>query len=326
MKANQFFNKILDKWPVKVACLIIAIAFYVFHQSSLTEKRSFAIPLQLIEDGAVIHTGDYASTVTVNIKANTEQASSVHSNQLKAYVNLNDISKSGEYTLPVHVKVADEISTFDPFEIKVKPEFIKLKVENKDLKYIYVEPSVIGEPEHGYTLEDIIVTPNNVQITGPKSIVENTSKIYTERVDIDGLAQKQSFIVGLYELNKMLTVKDTHSIEVTVVIEPKPMDRLFDDFEITVNGLNDSLYIIDGNPLISFELSGTMPVLESYEPSKRIASINLRNITEEGEYEVPVNYSIPPYLSLKESSQTTVKLNLAKKVENLEENQDEEIQ
>ena len=101
MKANRFFEKILFNWPVKVCCLILAIALYLFHQASLTEKRSFVIPLTIVEEGLVQHTGDYTSTVTVVVRANTEEISSVHSNQLNAYVNLNNISKNGEYNLPV---------------------------------------------------------------------------------------------------------------------------------------------------------------------------------------------------------------------------------
>ena len=68
MKANQLFNKILDKWPVKVLCLIAAISMYLFHQASLTEKRSFVIPLTVLEEGAVQHTGDFTSTVTVTVE------------------------------------------------------------------------------------------------------------------------------------------------------------------------------------------------------------------------------------------------------------------
>ena len=151
MKANRFFEKILYNWPVKICCLIIAIAIYLFHQSSLTEKRSFVIPLTVVEEGNVQHTGDYTSTVTVTVRANTEEISSVHSNQLTPYVNLNNISKNGEYNLPVKVQVSDEIMAFDPFEIKVKPEYITIKAETKDLKF--------GEPEHGYEITETTIEP-----------------------------------------------------------------------------------------------------------------------------------------------------------------------
>ena len=321
MKANQFFNKILDKWPVKVGCLIIAIALYLFHQSSLTEKKSFVLPVQVIEEGAVIHTGDSVSNVTVTVKANTEQVSSIHTNQLQAYISLNDISKNGEYTVPVKVNVAEEILSFDPFEIKVKPEYVKIRVENKDLKDVYIEPSIIGEPEHGYEITEIKVNPVTAEIMGPESIVENTKKIYTEKIDVTGLAKKETFRVNFRSINKLITVSDMEPVEVSVKIEPKQMERTFEDFEVFINGLNDSFAIKDGTPVITFVLSGTVPVLENYTPAKRFVTLDLRHITETGEYELPLSYSVPSYLVLMEGAPTTIKVQIEKVEDFMKENE-----
>ena len=302
MKANQLFNKILDKWPVKVLCLIVAISLYLFHQASLTEKRSFVIPLQVIEDGSVIHTGDYTSTVTVSIRANTEQISSVHSNELQAYVNLNNIAKSGEYNLPVKINVSDEILAFDPFEIKVKPEYIKIKVEPKDLKYVPVEPSVVGEPAHGYEIKSITVNPRELEVTGPLSIVENTGRIYTEKVDVEGLTKKQSFEVGYKTLNKLLSVADEGKIEIVVSIEPADMERVIQNIEVNITGLNEKFFLENDIPGVTVTLEGTVPVLENYVPGKRFVSLDLQKITEPGEYDVQLTYTVPSYLTLKETS------------------------
>lgn len=306
MKANQLFNKILDKWPVKVLCLIAAISMYLFHQASLTEKRSFVIPLQVIEDGAVIHTGDYTSTVTVSIRANTEQISSVHSNELKAYVNLNNIAKSGEYNLPVKINVSDEILAFDPFEIKVKPEYIKIKVEPKDLKFVPIEPSIVGEPAHGYEIKSISVTPRELEVTGPLSIVENTGKIYTEKVDVEGLTKKQTFEVGYKTLNKLLSVEEDGIIEVVVNIEPANMERVIENIEVNILGLSEKFFLENDIPGVTVTLEGTVPVLEDYVPGKRFVSLDLRNITEPGEYDLQLNYAVPTYLNLKEVSEDFV--------------------
>ncbi len=306
MKVNQFFNKILNKWPVKVCCLIIAICLYLFHQASLTDKRSFVLPVQLEEEGGVIHIGDYTNNVTVTVRANTEQISSVHSSQLNAYVSLDGIAKSGEYTLPVRVKVADEIRVFDPFEIKVKPEYIKIRVENKDLKSIPIEPVVNGTPEHGYELTSVIVNPQFVEVTGPESIIKSTQKVYTEIVDITDTAKKESFTVNLRPLNKILTITKNTPVEVTCIIEPMQMEREFENYEVNVTGLNEKFYLEEGTPVINFTLSGTVPVLENYTPTQRFAVVDLRGINEEGEYEIPVSYSVPSYLTLQDGADESV--------------------
>ena len=313
MKANQFFNKILDKWPVKVCCLILAICMYLFHQAGLTEKRSFVLPLQLVEEGAVMHNGDYTSNVTVTVRANTEQISSIHSNQINAYVSLNGISKAGEYNLPVKVKVADEIMAYDPFEIKVKPEFIKIQVENKDIKFVNIEPMVVGDPEYGYEVKSVTVNPPIAEITGPHTMIENTKTIYTEKVDITDLAKKETFEVNFRSLNKLLTITEKEPVEVTVLIEPMQMEKLFENIEISVTGLNPDLYISEELPGISFVLEGTVPVLDNYTPTKRFVSVDLSKLSESGEYEVELIYSVPSYLTLKDDAPQSIWIKLENK-------------
>ena len=306
MKANQFFNKILDKWPVKVCCLIIAIAMYLFHQASLTDKRSFVIPLQVVEEGAVMHTGDYTSNVTVVVRANTEEISSVHSNQLTAYVSLNDIAKNGEYNVPVKIQVAEELMAFDPFEVKVKPEHIKIKAETKDLKYIPVEALVVGEPAHGYEVTEISVEPAFVEVLGPESIIENTQKIYTEMIDVSGLAKKEVFEAESRAINKLLTINGSSNFEVTVLIEPQEMERTIEGIEVTVIPLKEGLYLKDDILPVTVTLEGTVPVLENYTPSRRFVTVDLKNISEPGEYDLPLVFNLPSYLTIKEFSAETV--------------------
>lgn len=313
MKANRFFEKILYNWPVKICCLIVAIAIFLFHQASLTDKRSFVIPLSIIENGAVQHTGDYVSTVTVTIRANTEQISSVHSNQLNAYVSLDGIAKNGEYNLPVKVKVADEIMAFDPFEIRVKPENIKIKAESKDLKFIPLEASIVGEPEHGYEITDIKIEPAFVEVTGPASIIENTQKIYLDKIDVTGLTQKQNYEIDYKSINKLLSIKETGPFQVSIMIEPKIMERLIDGIEVTPLSLNDKFFIENDILPVGVNLEGSMPVLEDYIPGKRFVTADFSKITEAGQYEIPLTYNIPSYFNLLEVSQESITVTVLEK-------------
>ena len=324
MKANQLFDKILDKWPVKVCCLIIAISLYLFHQASLTEKRSFVIPLQLIEEGAVMHTGDYTSNVTVVIRANTEQISSIHTNEIQAFVNLNSLAKSGEYTLPVKVKVADEIMAFDPFEIKVKPEYIKIKVENKDFKYIQLEPTIVGEPAHGYEITEVQVDPLFVEVNGPQTIIENTQKLFLEKVDVTNLTANQNFSVQYKSINKLISIKESGPFNVSVVIEPQEMERTLDNVNVSVVGLSERFYLKDDVMPVSVTLEGNVVDLEKYTPAKRLVTLELQRILEPGEYDLPLTFNVPSYLYFIDSSEKTVHITVLNKEEETQESNETE--
>ncbi len=324
MKANRFFEKILDKWPVKVCCLIVAISIYLFHQASLTDKRSFVIPLTLIEEGGVMHTGDYTSNVTVVVRANIEEISSVHSNQLHAYVNLNGIAKNGEYNLPVKVKVADEIMAFDPFEIKVKPEYIKIKVENKSIKYIPLDASIVGETAHGYEITDVQINPSFVEVSGPQSIVENTQKLYLDKIDVTGLAQNKDYSVSYKAINKLLEVKETGPFNVAVVVEPQEMERTIDNITVSVVGLREKLYLKDDVMPLSVTLEGTVSDLENYSPNRRFVTLELQKILEPGEYDIPLTFNIPSYLYFIDASEKTVHVTILEKEEETQESNENE--
>lgn len=326
MKANRFFEKILDKWPVKVCCLIVAICIYLFHQASLTDKRSFVIPLTLIEEGGVMHTGDYTSNVTVVVRANMEELSALHSNQLHAFVNLNGIAKTGEYNLPVKVNVADEIMAFDPFEIKVKPEYIKIKVENKDFKYIPIEPTIIGEPAHGYEITELHIEPNFVEIDGPQTIVENTQKLFLEKIDVSNLTANQDFSVQYKSLNKLLSVKENGPFKVSVIIEAQEMERKIDNVNVSVVGLSERFYLKDDVLPVSITLEGNVVDLENYSPGRRLVTLELQRILEAGEYDLPLTFNVPSYLYFIDSSEKTVHITvLNKEEESSEENVTEGI-
>lgn len=310
MKVNQLLDKIIDKWPVKICCLVVAISLYLFHQASLVDRKSFVIPLQIQESGAVMHIGDYANTVNVVVRANPESITAVHGSQISAYVNLNNISKEGEYTVPVIVKVADEIKGFDPFEVKVTPENIKIKVENKVLKAVPLEIAVGGEPYHGYELVETKITPSHVQIMGPESLVENTHIINTDLVSISDLRESKEFDVKYKNLNKLINIETPNSFKVSVQIKPKEMSRIISDIPVNITGLSNKLLLTNKISPVTVRLNGTVPNLENYTPSKNFVSIDLQKITEEGEYDLPMIFNIPSYLKMDELKENTVHVSI----------------
>ena len=58
-----------------------------------------------------------------------------------------------------------------------------------------------------------------------------------------------------------------------------------------------------------------MPVLENYILSKHAVQLNLRDISEPGEYELPLRYVIPANLQLIEKSDEELLIKVIKKAE-----------
>ncbi len=315
MNTERLIDKILDKWPAKVICLVIAIFLYFFHQASLIDTKTIIVPLEIIEHGMVMHVGSPAKTVTVVVRSEDEAIKSILSSDITASVCLDTITENGSYTLPVKIDLSESLLVYDPFEVKLKEDTVTIDVERKAVKYVPIVPSVVGEVAHGYQIESISITPSTVEIYGPESVVNATDSIYSTRLNVSNAETNFSIETSYQQYNKLLNVIDEGPFRAEVVVEPVEMERVFDSVEIEVLNLNEGLEINEPLPYVTLKLYGAMPVLENYILSKHAVQLNLKEITEPGSYELPLRYILPANLKLIEKSDENITINVIQKTE-----------
>ena len=322
MNTKRLTDKILDKWPAKVICLIIAIFLYFFHQASTIDSKTFVVPLEIIENGMVMHVGSSKTAVSVNVRAEEEAIKSILQSDITASVDLDMITEKGTYTLPVKITLADSLLAYDPFEVKLKDDTVKIDVDRKAIKYVPIVPSVVGEVAHGYEIDTISMSPSTIEISGPESVVNATEQIYTTRLNVSNAEINFSTETSYQQFNKLITVIDEGPFKAEVSIKPKSLERIFDSVEIEVLNLSDSLEFKEALPAVTMKLSGSMPVLENYILSKHAVQLNMREVTEAGTYELPLRYVIPANLQLVEKSDENLTVTVIPKSEAKTENQD----
>ncbi len=315
MNTKHLRDKILDKWPAKVICLIIAIFLYFFHQASMIDSKTIVVPLEIIENGIVMHMGNTPGSVSVVVRAGEETIKSVLPSDISASICLDTITQKGTYKIPVKITLSESLMAYDPFEVKLKDDSITIDVDKKAIKYVPIVPSVVGEVAHGYEIDSISMSPSTVEIAGPESVVNATEQIYTTRLNVSNAEINFSTETSYQKLNKLLTVLDEGPFKAEVTIKPQAMERTFQGIPIEIFNLDDSLEIKDELPSVMIKLSGTMPVLENYILSKHAVQLNLKDVTEPGEYEIPLRYVLPANLQLVEKSDEEITVTVIKKSE-----------
>ena len=314
MNIKHLLDKVLDKWPAKVVCLVIAIFLYFFHQASLIESKTFVVPLQIIEDGIVMHMGNAPSSVAVVVKAGEENIKTVLPSDISASVSLDSITEKGTYRLPVKITLSESLMTYDPFEVKLKDDTVTIDVDRKAIKYVPIVPSVVGEVAHGYEIDSISMNPSTVEISGPETVVNATEQVFSTRLNVSNAEINFSTETSFQQLNKLLTIIDEGPFKAEVTIKPKQMERLFEQVPVEILNLAENLELKESLPLVSLKISGSMPVLENYILSKHAVQINMREITEPGTYELPVRYVLPSNLQLIEKSDEEMTFTLVTKL------------
>jgi len=319
MNTKHLLDKILDKWPSKVVCLVIAIFLYFFHQASLIESKTFVVPLQIEENGIVMHVGSVPGSVAVVVRTSDEIIKSVLATDITASVSLDAITTKGSYTLPVKITLSENLMAYDPFEVRLKDDTITIDVDKKVSKYLPMAPSIVGEVAHGYEIDSVNISPSTIEISGPESIVNAIDKIYTTRINVSNAETNFSTETSYQKTNKLISIIDEENFRATISVKPVIMERDFTEIPVEILNLDKELEISGELPLVSIKLSGSMPVLEDYILSKHAVQVNLRDIDEPGTYELPLRYVLPSNLNLIEKSDDELTLTIVRKpLENTE--------
>jgi len=319
MNTKHLLDKILDKWPSKVVCLVIAIFLYFFHQASLIESKTFVVPLQIEENGIVMHVGSVPGSVAVVVRTSDEIIKSVLATDITASVSLDAITTKGSYTLPVKITLSENLMAYDPFEVRLKDDTITIDVDKKVSKYLPMAPSIVGEVAHGYEIDSVNISPSTIEISGPESIVNAIDKIYTTRINVSNAETNFSTETSYQKTNKLISIIDEENFRATISVKPVIMERDFTEIPVEILNLDKELEISGELPLVSIKLSGSMPVLEDYILSKHAVQVNLRDIDEPGTYELPLRYVLPSNLNLIEKSDDELALTIVRKpLENTE--------
>lgn len=298
MNLKQFSEKLLNKWPYKLLCLGLAVVVYIIHSSMEYDTKTFTIPITVVEEGAVLNLDTSVQTVQLRIRSDTETIASIHESDFKATVNLNNIAVTGEYQLPINVAISDKLDDNLVFEVKQKPQSIKVAVEKKDIAYIKLVPSFVGDPAHGYEIDKYTIEPEYVEVVGPETVLKSTKEVKTEKIDLTDIKNDFTVEVKNRNLNSVLQLNDKGPYTVKVQMAASKMDRSFEKVPINFRGLNSNFVLIGDYPDVGFVLNGAINSLETYELLPSAAYVDLSSIKEAGTFELPLQLTLPGYYSV----------------------------
>ena len=313
MSINKLIEKVTEDWIAKIVCLALAVLIYVFHIVSLLDRKSLTVPLNVVADGILFPLNEIPQNIKVNVRAKSDVIATITSSGISAYLYLTDYTEEGVYNVPVNISLSNELMLVEPLEVFVNPDRISVTLDKKVQKYLPVEPSVSGEPEHGYVIQSVSVVPSSVKVVGPASIVEKTESIYTEKVNVKGAAKGLSAVVGLDSAVKVLEVLPEENFRVTVAIAEEKSSASFKDITPRVMHLSDGLLVESVIPAVSFTVEGPVSVLEKYKPSDSTVFLNCASILSSGEYTVALDFTVPQSLSLVDYSPKSVLLTVIPK-------------
>lgn len=249
-----------------------------------------------------------------------------------ALVDINGISKDEDRQAELHLYDinANEVSQ-NQLENNLGEDGLTVSVEVLPYKSVPVVFEASGTPANGYEYTGCTSEPETIRISGKSEELNAVSEIDVpaSAISVAGATQSVVMTVDITPyLPEGISLVDENAanIKVTASVEQegtRSIDFLVSSIKIN-NLLNNLQVSYPPDAEITFRFSGEQDRLDVLDISNAV-SIDLKNYTKPGTYDVPVEVSIPDDITLLD--QVTVKLTIEEKdTESSKEQNDEESQ
>ena len=312
MKVKQLFEKLIKNWQIKAICFVAALFLYAVYQNQSLTSRVFSVSLGIETKNGFVSVEPHPRTVAVSVKGKAEELAQVRESDLSAYLDLSYVSKDGKYDFPVLLTLSDSASVLNPLEIKVTPESVSLRVEEEITSYVDLEALVYENPASGYFCKNVTVSPSQIAVTGPKTMINSVKSLKTLPVTMSGA--KRSFASKTKVENKGMFVKhDNVEVTVTVEIEEMTGAKQFTGLQVKVINLSPELEIKALPKDVAVTLRGSMPLLEKYVPGENFVTADASDISEPGTFYLNLHYEVPHRFSMEDGYTKTLAVTFAEK-------------
>ncbi|MCZ0756904.1 CdaR family protein [Anoxybacillus sp. J5B_2022] len=298
---DKLDNLMNNHWFMKIFALLLAIMLYMSvnieekeSKSGITRNSIGQTDIETVTNVPVVTYYDeqnlVVSGVPKTVNVTLEGPASILKptalqRDFEIYVDLTNL-ELGTYTVPIKYK-----NISDKLTVKIEPSTAKVTIQEKVSHDFSVDVDFIHKNKlaDGYSVEEPIVKPSVVTITGAKDVVERVALVKA-RVDLDGALdtlKQESRVMAYDREGRILDVNINPSVvEVTVPIK-SPSKSV--PLKINRTGtLKEGLSIVKIETVPNeVTIFGPKDKIDSIEFIDGI-TINLDDITSDTTLEVPV--------------------------------------
>ncbi len=296
---KNIFSKLKKEIPLIIMSLAIAVGLWYFNQLQYTQVRSFQVePILQISDQMVpIRT---PRAVTITIKGALEQLQSIDPNDFQPTIDLKGVLVEGEYGGEIDVVLTGVARHLKGIEVSFSPITIPIALERKITKPVKVKVITEGAVKAGYELEIGVPAPDEVLVTGPRSMMENLEFMETEPINLEKLTgtideeQKSMTIDQSVMLaapfDGTASIVFNRDIQILYSCRIKEAIKQITVRDLYVNqiGAQDSFNYQLETEYVRLNLSGPELKLNRLNIAGLIIGIELDGIEAPGEYTIPV--------------------------------------
>jgi YbbR domain-containing protein len=289
----KLLDRFLHRWHIKIFSFLLAVVLFWFYRISSLDERFFAVPLELEMDHSFIPAADYPTHVTVTLRGASEDIFSVQEEDLRVYADFSRHETEGRFREPIEVKRTGSALTSGDFEIRIEPEDLVLRQEEKVMKTLPVDPSLTGFPSLGFELSQYFVSPSTITVVGPRSEMEDLENLKTEVIDISGSYEDFTAMSRLVYPSTLVYFPGGDVVEFRGVVSESLIVKTIANLDVSLLNLQDNLSVQGAIPRGSVTIQGNQAQIEDLARDDIFLFADCSKFSKSGTYTVPLQPRVP---------------------------------
>lgn len=180
-------RKLLNNLGLKLISVVIAIVlwFAIVIINNPKASRVFAnIPVKLIntdlldKENKIYEVLDGTDVIRVTVEVARDDLNLLRSSDIVAEADMSNLTAIN--TIAINLSVSNQ--DVNVVSISGNHDVVRLNVEDKASRWFNVQYNTTGDVEEGYMVANVTRDPTRLQVTGPKSVLDNVSYV---GIDID---------------------------------------------------------------------------------------------------------------------------------------------
>lgn len=216
-------------------------------------------------------TSDLVQSVSVLLRVPRSLAKTINPNLFQVVIDLrNQLPGSFEFQLTQkNVTYNNEPPPSGLEVLQISPQQFTLSLEQLAEKTVPINPRLVGEVDKGMAIDAVKVIPAEVNVAGPRSVIDQLRSISTRPLDIDGLNSNVEMLVQLEPPSQQVRVlsPDGQIYRAEIKVSYSPMRVLLRDIPV-----------IFENAEYAYRASNTSLNAHLEGPQGVVASLNNRNV------------------------------------------------
>lgn len=287
-------DQLFADWPAKMISVAAAILLFLFYRTTTLEERVFTTTLRAEPPPGLAIATPHPRTARITLRGREENIFSVIEEDLEVRADFEAAVAVGQYRIPVRVIRKGTSVNIEPLEIRVEPAEISVTLEQEVQRRVAIRPRLTGIPAGGFELVQYSLTPETVEVSGPRSVVTDLSEVQSEPIDLTGRTADFSLEVGILRENPLVKYPREAAAVFRGIIREAVVIKTLEGVDLITLDLSPGLRIAGTLPKGSIRLQGSQLALEDQPPARFRLLVDCSEIDRPGTVTLPIVPDIPP--------------------------------